>query len=577
MKTRQVPLWACTLSLALAGFLATIAAPFSAGASAVVVPHLFTNGQVADADSINANFDVLATAINGHDTRIATLENAGSGGGLAFKRAVLVSPSSTAVASGDALRSALAGITDASASKPYALLIEPGIYDLGTQELTLKDYVDLVGFGPEATVIQGTGGSGSVDATDAVLVASSQSQLRDLAIRATGAATCVALYVNAGETLCENVSATASGTTDSYAIHATGATLKIVGSHAQSQGTGLSSTAILATSCTLSLQGSTLAVAGAATENRALWAVSGKATLSGTALQADGGTSKTFGLHSQGATLISTGLQVSMTPTASENWGLRLASSSAFDIVGSQIAIDGASSAGLVTFYGVEVSGSSGRLTGGSIATKNNGGSIGIYTTGNAAVSYEGVALNLATTSTSNTGISNASNVAVTYKDMDVEVKSGTGIFESGGAGGNYDNVRVLVSPTSTGPHTALSKFNSATTVLAQCHLEVKGGTEARAVYILSTGSDLVMRHCFLSASQATSSNRAIHVSSGIDSIDIDLHACQLQASTAISNESAAVIRMALCQIAGSVSGTHGSGSKSHSCYSSSFDALSFP
>jgi hypothetical protein len=49
----------------------------------------------------------------------------------AYERTVIVSPVGTGTENGQALLDALARITDASASKPYLLYIEPGIYDLG--------------------------------------------------------------------------------------------------------------------------------------------------------------------------------------------------------------------------------------------------------------------------------------------------------------------------------------------------------------------------------------------------------------------------------------------------------------
>lgn len=49
--------------------------------------------------------------------------------------------------------SAINSITTASSSSPYTVLIYPGLY-IETSTITLKDYVHIVGFGPDATVIQ---------------------------------------------------------------------------------------------------------------------------------------------------------------------------------------------------------------------------------------------------------------------------------------------------------------------------------------------------------------------------------------------------------------------------------------
>jgi hypothetical protein len=73
-----------------------------------------------------------------------------------FTNTVVVSPKGTAAASGTALKDALAGITDASASNPYLLHLEPGIYDLGSAELTMKRFVDIEGSGQNVTTIRST-------------------------------------------------------------------------------------------------------------------------------------------------------------------------------------------------------------------------------------------------------------------------------------------------------------------------------------------------------------------------------------------------------------------------------------
>jgi hypothetical protein len=90
-------------------------------------------------------------------------------------------------ASGTRLINALAGITDASATKRYVVKVEPGIYDVGATMLVMKPYVDIEGSGQEATVIQGVGTTDTT-ATIAVVKGASSSELRDLQVRSTGSA-----------------------------------------------------------------------------------------------------------------------------------------------------------------------------------------------------------------------------------------------------------------------------------------------------------------------------------------------------------------------------------------------------
>lgn len=59
------------------------------------------------------------------------------------------------------IQSAINSITNASATNPYVVKVMPGVYDLGTGSLQMKEYVDLEGSGPEATLI--TSSNNNVD------------------------------------------------------------------------------------------------------------------------------------------------------------------------------------------------------------------------------------------------------------------------------------------------------------------------------------------------------------------------------------------------------------------------------
>jgi hypothetical protein len=51
----------------------------------------------------------------------------------------------------------LSGITDASPDNPYLLKIEPGVYDLGSSPLVMKQWVDVEGSGEGVTTITRAG------------------------------------------------------------------------------------------------------------------------------------------------------------------------------------------------------------------------------------------------------------------------------------------------------------------------------------------------------------------------------------------------------------------------------------
>ena len=91
-------------------------------------------------------------------------------GGRRYKRTVVVSPvPGDPAASGAALLAAYNGVTGASASDPWLVKIEPGIFDVGATTLVTKPYVDLEGSGPEATTITSTQAI-ALEAGDAVEV-----------------------------------------------------------------------------------------------------------------------------------------------------------------------------------------------------------------------------------------------------------------------------------------------------------------------------------------------------------------------------------------------------------------------
>jgi hypothetical protein len=136
-----------------------------------------------------------------------------------YVRTVVVSPvPGDAVASGTALLMALGGIDDASATNPYLLKIEPGVYDLGTSALVMKEWVDIEGSGELVTTIKRSGSSSGATGT---VVGASNAELRWLTVENTGGNTyAVAIYNSDVSPRLTHVTAiaTASGGTYSYGV-----------------------------------------------------------------------------------------------------------------------------------------------------------------------------------------------------------------------------------------------------------------------------------------------------------------------------------------------------------------------
>jgi hypothetical protein len=69
--TIRVPGWALVAAASLA-----VAAPVALFASDVTIPNSFTNGTVADADAVNANFAAVEAAVDDNDARLSSVESA---------------------------------------------------------------------------------------------------------------------------------------------------------------------------------------------------------------------------------------------------------------------------------------------------------------------------------------------------------------------------------------------------------------------------------------------------------------------------------------------------------------------
>ena len=129
--------------------------------------------------------------------------------GQVFLQTVVVSPSgATANDNGLQLLAALDGITDNSASNGYLVVLEPGVYDVGSETLTLKPFIDLAGSGRNTTIVQGDSSSG-------VLLTDSKTEIRDLTLMHRGAAcNTLTLKVSGTDVLLSRLSIVGGNTTN---------------------------------------------------------------------------------------------------------------------------------------------------------------------------------------------------------------------------------------------------------------------------------------------------------------------------------------------------------------------------
>ena len=100
-----------------------------------------------------------------------------AGNGLQLLRTVVVNPAGpTAADNCDELRAALADITDASATNPYLIRLEAGVYDCGANTVDMEPFIDIEGAGEGATILRGS------DSLSGVVAGASDAELRFLSV-----------------------------------------------------------------------------------------------------------------------------------------------------------------------------------------------------------------------------------------------------------------------------------------------------------------------------------------------------------------------------------------------------------
>jgi hypothetical protein len=121
-------------------------------------------------------------------------------------RTEFVSPvAGNPVASGARLLRAVADITGPSATNPWLVKVEPGVYDLDGQSLVMRPFVDIEGSGEGVTTVQSTVNSlGTVQGAD-------HAELRRLTVLNTAATSAIALASSAAGFAASHVTCVAQG------------------------------------------------------------------------------------------------------------------------------------------------------------------------------------------------------------------------------------------------------------------------------------------------------------------------------------------------------------------------------
>jgi hypothetical protein len=139
-----------------------------------------------------------------------------------YTHTFIISPDADPVQAGRVLRQTVAAITDASATNPYLIKIEPGVYDLEGNSLFMVPYVDVEGSGEGVTTITAAIGSGS-----GAVVGANNTELRQLTVKNTGEAgqQVVAIFSQSASIRLNQVTAIASGGAENYGVHTSNGTV----------------------------------------------------------------------------------------------------------------------------------------------------------------------------------------------------------------------------------------------------------------------------------------------------------------------------------------------------------------
>ncbi len=240
--------------------------------------------------------------------------------GVTYARTELVSPAGTPARSGAALLAALAALNDASETAPALIRIEPGVYDLGSQPLQMKPWVDIEGSGQSMTLLKG-----GVDGLESgVVVGASNAELRLLGVENTGPGTyCTAIFNKGCSPRIYRVTARASGGSyNSGIFNGPSAQPEINSAAAEAHGPATQNTGIYSILAQPALADVAAAASGADT-NTGIYSFGVTGSLTRVSARASGGNAA-YGLYCNQTLGVMAFMDVSASGAATNNYGLYL-------------------------------------------------------------------------------------------------------------------------------------------------------------------------------------------------------------------------------------------------------------
>jgi len=195
-------------------------------------------------------------------------------------------PGDTPTTAGTALLNLVNGITDNSETNPYLIKVGPGIYDLGTGSLQMKEYVDIEGSGENTTVI-----TGHIDNQNSgVVKGANNTEIRFLTVQNTGGDWAIAISNASASPKITNVTASGSGGTHNYGVYNTSSPPRMTNVTASaSGGSGSSNLAVYNYSSSPTMTNVTASASGG-TYNYGVYNYSSPPTMTNVTASGSGGT-----------------------------------------------------------------------------------------------------------------------------------------------------------------------------------------------------------------------------------------------------------------------------------------------
>lgn len=234
---------------------------------------------------------------------------------------------------------AIASIDDATAEDPYLIKIMPGLYDLGSNTLAMKEFVDVEGSGENVTVITSSVYS-NVSPPRPTVRTANNSEIRLVTIRNTSTgSTGYAIFSEGTSPRLNHVTAIASGARYADTIMNYQASPVMIDVTAKAFGSETSVGVENQGSSSLTMTNVTVIAAQGTYNNKGMHHINSVAHVQGGSITGTGGIYETEGVYLDGSSLFISGTTISAGSGAS-NWGIKGGSSSSVVIDRSTVDIE---------------------------------------------------------------------------------------------------------------------------------------------------------------------------------------------------------------------------------------------